>query len=207
MKNLEDYAIAYTKPESALLSEIAKDVQNKPGSQMLSGPLVSQFLKMLIKMTAAYRVLDIGTFTGYSAVSMAEALPENGLVISIESSQPTLEAAKSYFAQSLHAQKIRPILGEALEVLPQLSETFDLIFIDADKSKVIEYYELALSRLKSGGIIVIDDVLWRGEVLEVAPADKRAVAMQKLNQHILEDNRVENLILPIRHGLNLVLKK
>jgi caffeoyl-CoA O-methyltransferase len=205
-QDIEAYAACYSRPESELLAQISADSKNMTGAQMLSGPLVAGLLRLLIKLSHAKTVLDIGTFSGYSALSMAEALPENAKLITIESSAATLNLAKSYFEKSLHHSKIETYLGNALEVLPKLTETFDLIFIDADKNKILEYYELALSKLRSGGIMLIDDVLWRGEVLEAEPVDKRARAMHSLNKHIVQDSRVENLLLPIRHGLNLLIK-
>ncbi|MDF2529375.1 MAG: methyltransferase [Gammaproteobacteria bacterium] len=203
---IETYAAFYSSSDSALLQQLANDTKAMTGSQMLSGRLVGQLLRILIKLRQAKTVLDIGTYTGYSALSMAEALPQDGQVITIESSKPALDIANKYFTQSQHASKIKPMLGEALELLPQLSGSFDLIFIDADKLRILEYYEHSLAKLNSGGVMVIDDVLWRGEVLEPEPSDKRAQVMQKLNQHILQDHRVENLLLPLRHGLNVVLK-
>ncbi|MDO8954335.1 MAG: class I SAM-dependent methyltransferase [Gammaproteobacteria bacterium] len=204
---LNDYAMAHTCAESALLQKLISDTEQKPGAHMLSGRLVGQLLAMLIKTSQAKTVLDVGTFTGYSALSMAEALPEDGRVFSIESSSPTLEIAKSYFAESPAGSKIHCCLGDAITILPSLDELFDLIFIDADKNKISEYYELALAKLRTGGLLIIDDVLWRGEVLEAEPSDKRAKVMQVLNKHILNDPRVENVLLPVRHGLNIVFKR
>lgn len=201
-----EYSLLHTSPESELLQKIARETQKRAGSQMLSGRLVGAFIQFLIKTSAAKRVLDIGTFTGYSALTMAEALTDDGKVITIESSQPVLEIAQTYFAESPHQHKIQAVLGDALAYLASGTEIFDLIFIDADKSKIKEYYEQALSRLRAGGVLVIDDVLWRGEVVDENPSDKRAQAMKSINEIILNDPRVENVLLPIRHGLNVVRK-
>jgi len=204
---LNEYASLHTQAESPILQKMLADFQNKPGGQMLSGRLSGQLLRFLVKMNRVQRALDIGTFIGYSALTLAEALPEKGQVITIESSKPTLELAQSYFAQSAYNNKIISLLGNAFDLIPGLDGEFDLIFIDADKNKILEYYELGLCKLKPDGIMVIDDVLWRGEVLQAEPHDKRAKAMKQLNQFILHDSRVENLLLPIRHGLQLIVKR
>jgi caffeoyl-CoA O-methyltransferase len=206
-KEINDYAVSHTQPESNLLQVMQSDIENTPGANMLSGRLLGQLLRLLIYISQAKKVLDIGTFTGYSALMMAEALPPDGKVLTLESSEPTLAKAKAYFAESACGHKIITQCGNALEIIPTLEDDFDLIFIDADKNRIMEYYELALTKLRVGGVMVIDDVLWRGEVVLDNPSDKRAKIMQQLNHFIVSDNRVENLLLPIRHGVNIVLKR
>jgi predicted O-methyltransferase YrrM len=199
------YAEQHSTSESTLIQQLVADtLQHKTGSHMLSGRTVGQLLKFFIQLGCMQTVLDIGTYTGYTALMMAEALPESGKVITIDSSPESFVFAKRYFAQSSHQHKIIPHLGPALNFLPNLTDTFDLIYIDADKANTQHYYELCLTKLKTGGLIIVDDVLWYGEVLQ--PDNKRATAMQAFNAYVHQDPRVENVILPIRHGLNVIRK-
>jgi caffeoyl-CoA O-methyltransferase len=176
---------------------------NSSGAHMVSGPLVARFLQILIKLTKAQTVLDIGTFTGYSALSLAEAIPDDGKVYTCDHDAVILSTAQQFFAQSAVGQKIEVIVDDALVFLEKTPVIFDVIFIDADKKRLKDYYEAALKKVKAGGALIIDDMLWRGEVM--APSSERAKAIASLNQYIAQDARVINVLLPIRHGLQLII--
>ena len=198
----------YCEKESTQDSKTAQSIleytkANSFGAHMVSGPLVARFLQVLIKLTKAQTVLDIGTFTGYSALSLAEAMPDIGKVYTCDHDAKILTTAQQFFNQSIKGQKIEVIADDALAFLETTSVIFDLIFIDADKKRLKEYYEAALKKIKTGGAIIIDDMLWRGEVM--APASERAKAIAGLNEYIAQDARVINVLLPIRHGLQLII--
>ena len=203
---LENYCGLFSSEESETLKTIRlKTTEEFSASQMVCGPLVANFIQSLIKLNQASRVLDIGTFTGYSAVAMAESLA--GIeVITLEKSKEAFDFAVSMFEMSTHAQSIHPRLGEAMDLLETLSGEFDLIFIDADKASTLKYYEWSLSHLSPRGVILVDDVLWYGKVLDPT-SDKRAFSMHRFNEYLKADSRVFHVLLPIRHGLQMILKK
>ncbi len=178
---------------------------NSSGAHMMSGPLVARFLQILIKLTKAETVLDIGTFTGYSALSLAEAILDRGKVYTCDHDAEVLSIAQQFFDQSALGQKIVVIKDDALTFLENTSLLFDLIFIDADKKRLKDYYEAALKKIKTGGALIIDDMLWRSEV--IAPTSERAKAIASLNEYIAQDSRVINVLLPIRHGLQLIIAR
>jgi caffeoyl-CoA O-methyltransferase len=174
---------------------------------MLIGPHEGALLAMLVRLSGARRVLEIGTFTGYSALCMAEALPGNGRLITCEIRPRHAEISQSFFKRSPHGHKIRLRLGPALETLASLSHAtkFDFVFLDADKENYVNYYEAVLPRLRSGGLIVADNVLWSGRVL--VPKKKTDRAVVKFNKHVLRDPRVECVMLPVRDGVSLIRKR
>lgn len=207
-QEIQNYCMSNSSLESDVLSEIKKYTQNIPGSKMLSDRLIGMQLQSYIRALQATCVVDIGTFTGYSTLSMAEALPENGVVISCEKNPNALKVARQFFQKSAHNHKIQIKLQTALQCLTELTDKkCDLIFIDADKLPIKSYYEIALRKIKTKGIIIVDDVLWYGKVLEESPEDKRAQAMKKFNSYVTQDSRVDNFILPIRHGLMIIHPK
>ncbi len=207
-KKIEEYCLRHTSTGSKLLQELEKYTRRYcDDSQMLIGPHEGALLAMLVRLTGARRVLEIGTFTGYSALCMAEALPKNGRLITCEIRPKHAEIAQTFFDRSPHGRKIRLRLGAALETLADLpaSATFDFVFLDADKENYVNYYEAVLPRLRPGGLIVADNVLWSGRVL--APKKKTDRAVVRFNKHVCRDPRVECVMLPVRDGVSLVRKR
>jgi caffeoyl-CoA O-methyltransferase len=205
-KNIEQYAFDRTAPEPDLLRRLEEETYAKmewPG--MLTGRLEGRLLKLLVQLSGARRVLEVGTFTGYSALSMAEGLPEGGLVVTCELAPKHADFAKAFFDASPHGRKIEIRMGPALETLAKLAGPFDFAFIDADKENYSAYYERCVELVRSGGLIVVDNTLWSGKVL--APADAGTAAIDTLNRRIASDSRVENVLLTVRDGIQLVRKK
>jgi caffeoyl-CoA O-methyltransferase len=205
-EGIHDYAISKSEPTPALLDELMNETRHKMTSwQMLCGPLEGRFLKMMVLLSQATRILEIGTFTGYSALSMAEALPENGRLTTLDIDPEAVSFAKKYFQRSEHGRKISVMQGPALESLKSLSGPFDMAFIDADKVNYPNYYEAVLPKIKQGGIIITDNVLWGGAVLNPKTEDDRAIT--QLNDIISKDDRVDRVLLTIRDGVFLVRKR
>jgi len=207
-KKIEDYCLRHTSPRGKLLWELEKYTRRHcEDSQMLIGPHEGTLLAMLVRLIGARRVLEIGTFTGYSALCMSEALPKNGRLITCEIKPRHAEIAQSFFKRSPHGRKIRLRLGPALETLSGLprSAKFDFVFLDADKENYVNYYEAVLPRLLPGGLIVADNVLWSGRVL--APKKKTDRAVVRFNKHVRRNPRVECVMLPLRDGVSLVRKR
>jgi caffeoyl-CoA O-methyltransferase len=206
-KKIEDYCLHHSSPRGKLLHELEKYTRRHcEDAQMLIGPHEGALLAMLVRLGGARRVLEIGTFTGYSALCMAEALPKNGRLITCEIRPKHAEIAQTFFDRSPHGRKIRLRLGAALETLADLpaSATFDFVFLDADKENYVNYYEAVVPRLRPGGVIVADNVLWSGRVL--APKNKTDRAVVKFNKHVRRDPRVECVMLPVRDGVSLIRK-
>lgn len=201
-----NYVYEHSSEESELLQELVRATNKElEYSEMLSGRVVGNLLKMLVRLTGARRVLEIGTFTGYSSLSMAEVLPEDGEVITCDMNERYQRIAKSFFRRSEHGSKITQKMGPALETLETLGGPFDLVFIDADKNNYPEYYEKTLPMVKTGGMIVVDNALWSGKVVD--PPDENARAIDRLNKRIAEDDRVFQVLLTVRDGLNVIVKK
>jgi caffeoyl-CoA O-methyltransferase len=204
----EEYALQFSTPTDALLQEIEKyTLQNHPHSNMLSGPVQGKVLEMISKMIKPDRILEIGTFMGYSALCLAKGLTAKGELHTIEIRKEDAAISKNYFSKSLYDKQIILHEGNALEIIPALNETWDLVFIDADKVNYINYYELTLPRLKKGGFLLADNVLFHGEVLEENIPGKNAKAIHSFNEHILNDERVEHVIVTVRDGIMLIQKK
>lgn len=202
-KEIEWYALKMTTEESEQVKElIALSDHELEYIDMLSGNLVGQMLKMLIKISGAKRILEIGTFTGYSAVMMSEALPEDGEIITIEMNLRYQKLAEDHFKKFDTQNKIRLLKGNAQELIDELEGKFDLIFLDADKVSYSFYYEHALKKLNPGGLLVVDNVLWDGTVLD--PPDHKAEALDEFNKKVMEDERVEQVLLPVRDGLTII---
>lgn len=203
---IEEYAESKTQPTNALLTELHKATHEEMDyPQMLTGPIEGSFLRLMVQITGAKSILEIGMFTGYSALSMAEGLPADGTVTTLEINPKCIQFAKKYFDKSEHGKKITVKEGPALDSLSALSGPFDLVFIDADKGNYKNYYEAVLPKLKSGGIILIDNVLWSGAVLDPKTEDDKAI--DDLNQHVAKDNRVDKVLLTIRDGVYFIRKK
>jgi caffeoyl-CoA O-methyltransferase len=202
---IEEYAERHSKPLSDTHAKLWLETFSKtrnPG--MMVGAIEGAFLKMLVRMTGARRILEIGTFTGYSALAWAEALPRDGRVVTCDVNREAVAIAKRYFAQSQHGHKIEVKLGPALESLKVLTGPFDICFIDADKVNYGAYYDACMELVRGRGLIVLDNMLQGGRVL--SPNDGSAKAIDGLNQRIRRDARVENVLLPVRDGIMLVFK-
>lgn len=203
-----DYATSFSEPTDELLKEIEDFTLNHHAhSNMLSGPLQGKLLEMLSKIVRPKLILEIGTFTGYSALCLAKGLQPDGFLHTIELRDEDATISQNYFAKSSHSSQIVLHRGNALEIIPQLKETWDLIFIDADKTNYINYYELTLPHLKSGGVILADNVLFHGDVLKENISGKNAVAINAFNEHVAKDERVQQVIITVRDGLMMILKK
>jgi predicted O-methyltransferase YrrM len=203
-----DYATSFSEPTDELLKEIEDFTLNHHAhSNMLSGPLQGKLLEMLSKIIRPKLILEIGTFTGYSALCLAKGLQPDGFLHTIELRDEDATISQNYFAKSSHSSQIVLHRGNALEIIPQLKETWDLIFIDADKTNYINYYELTLPHLKSGCVILADNVLFHGDVLKENISGKNAVAINAFNEHVAKDERVQQVIMTVRDGLMMILKK
>ncbi|MDX2188480.1 MAG: O-methyltransferase [Bacteroidota bacterium] len=207
-KKLSDYAELHTTPESALLQQINRDTHaNVMMSRMLSGHLQGRVLAMFSAMIQPKYILEIGTYTGYSAICMAEHLNENGKLISIdinEELRPRIQKNWSSFSKS---NQMELMIGNAIEIIPTLNYTFDLVFIDADKINYANYFDLVIDKVRSGGFIIADNVLWSGKVVENPdPKDKDLQSILKFNAYIQKHDAIENVLFPIRDGL-MVMRK
>jgi caffeoyl-CoA O-methyltransferase len=205
-ERIEEYAEAHTTPPDPLLAALAEETRATMDSpQMLTGTIEGRFLELLVFASGAQRVLELGTFTGYSALSMAAALPEGGRIDTCDIEPKHVEVARRYIARSPHGSKIRIHLGPALDTIAQLEGEFDLVFIDADKPNYASYYEAVLPRLARRGLIAIDNTLWSGRVLD--PEDDHSKAIAALNDRIVADERVIAVQLTIRDGVTLVRRR
>lgn len=207
--NIDEYITQHSDAEPAYLSKINRNTHLKIiNPRMLSGHLQGRVLAMFCQMIQPERVLELGTFTGYSALCMAEALPDNGVLHTIECDDELEDFILENFAGSVHGKKIRLHIGDALTVIGQLDETFDLVFIDADKREYLAYYEAVLPKLSTGGFILADNTLWDGKVVQkVVPNDHQTIEIMKFNDFVAADTRVEKVMLPLRDGLTIIRKK
>ena len=204
----EAYAKIYSTPEDPLLKSIADEtIATHPESQMLSGHLQGKFLEFFSILLKPRNVLEIGTFTGYSALCLVKGIEEDGKLHTIELREETAAVARANFARSNEKDKIILHTGNALAIIPDLREQWDLVFIDADKTNYIQYYQLVLPRLRKGGVILADNVLFHGEVLEKPVKGKNAKAIQAFNEYVAQDDRVDRIMLTVRDGLFLIRKK
>lgn len=205
-KKLGDYCALWSKEESPLLKEINRQTHLQTLlPNMLSGHLQGMFLSMISKMIAPKCILEIGTFTGYSAICLAEGLSENGILHTIEVNEEMEPMISDIFEKSENKYKIKLHIGDAKTIIPDLNEMFDLVFIDAAKLEYAQYYDLVFPFVKLGGWIVADNVLWSGKVVN-EKHDKDTTAIHGFNEMIKNDSRVENFILPLRDGLNIIQK-
>ena len=206
-EEIEQYAEEHSSPLHPLLEELIEFThKNTDLPQMLTGRVEGNFLKMLVEISGAKRVLEIGTFTGFSALMMAQGLPEDGELITIEINPEYADMAKSFIERAPWGNKIKILVGNAKNLLEEFEEgSFDFIFIDADKSAYPFYYEKCIKLVKKSGIIAIDNTLWEGKVLE--PPDNRSKAIAKMNEMIRKDQRVDKVLLTVRDGIFLVRRK
>lgn len=205
---IESYCTAHSSSPSPLLTEIHDyTTGNCADAQMLIGPLQAAFLQLLVRVSGARRILEIGTFTGYSAIAMAEALPADGKLLTCEVDPKHAEIANGFFKRSPHGTKISLQFGPALATLDRMpaEPPLDLVFLDADKENYVNYYEKALPRLKAGGLIVADNVLWSGRVLK--PQQESDRALVQFNERVQSDARVDCVMVPVRDGVSLIRKR
>jgi len=205
--DIQAYADAHTSPESDLLHHINRETHLhvlKP--RMLSGHMQGRFLALLSKLVRPSSILEIGTYTGYSAICLAEGLQPNGKLITIDKNEELEPRVKNHIAQSAFARQIDLKIGDALAILPTLNETWDLVFIDADKENYLNYYNLVVNNVRTGGLIIADNVLWSGKVIDPRATDHDTAMIREFNDFVHHDPRVTNLLLPIRDGL-MVLQK
>ena len=202
------YATLFSEPTDSLLQEIEQfTLNNHAHANMLSGPLQGKVLEMLSKLVRPKYILEIGTFTGYSALCLVKGIQPGGALHTIELREEDATIAQNYFTKSSHKDQIILHRGNALEVIPTLDCTWDLIFIDADKTNYINYYDLTLPVLKKGGVILADNVLYHGDVLTENITGKNAKAIHAFNEHIAKDERVQQVIFTVRDGLMMIIKK
>lgn len=206
---IEAYILSHSDEEGDLLRALNRDANvNLLRPRMLSGHLQGRLLKMFCRMMRPRRVLEIGTYTGYATLCLAEGMEEGGLVHTLEINDEMEDFIQKYLARSPHCDKVRLHIGDAMQIIPQLDETFDMVFIDADKRLYSAYYDLVFPRVRQGGLILADNTLWDGKVVdEVAPTDKQTLGILRFNEKIKADDRVEKVILPLRDGLTLIWKK
>lgn len=206
-EEMEQYCSSFSSPESKLLVEINRQTHLRTALPvMLSGHLQGRVLSMLSHMIKPKNILEIGTFTGYSALCLAEGLQPGGQLISIDQNEETMEIAQHFIEQQSDFH-IELMIGNAKEIVPTLQKTFDLVFIDADKQGYEEYADLVFDKLNQGGYILADNVLYHGDVLDLKTAGKNARAMHSYNQKMTSDKRFENVLLPIRDGILVSRKK
>jgi caffeoyl-CoA O-methyltransferase len=202
---VEAYAEEHTTPDGELFARLAAETHEKTTApQMMVGRLEGRFLGSLVRMLRARRVLELGTFTGYSSISMALALPSAGRVITCDVNEETTAIARRYAEEAGVADRIDFKLGPGLETIAGLDGPFELVFIDADKPNYVNYYEATLPLLAEGGLIVVDNTLWSGRVADDSDDDANTQAIRALNDRVLEDPRVQNVLLTVRDGMNLV---
>lgn len=203
-----DYVIRHSTAEDEILNGLYRETNLKTVyPRMLSGHIQGKFLEMISFMIRPSRILEIGTFTGYSAICLARGLSDNGLLHTIDINDELIEMASKYFTLAGLQHKIRIHTGDACEVVPGLNECFDLVFIDGDKEQYLQYYEVAFAKLRTGGFILADNVLWGGKVLpDCLDKDKETKGIRNFNSIIVNDPRIEKLLLPLRDGIYLLRK-
>jgi caffeoyl-CoA O-methyltransferase len=207
-QEIDRYCCTHSEDENDLLKRINRETHVEVlQPRMLSGHFQGRVLSMLSKMIQPKRILEIGTYTGYSALCLVEGLSSDGKLVTIDVNEELVNRVKGYFNASEYAKQMEYILSPALEVIPTLKEEWDLVFIDADKQNYIAYYELVLPLVKPGGYIILDNVLWSGKVADPEKNDKDTVLLRELNTIIHADDRVEEVLLPIRDGLMIARKK
>lgn len=203
----ENYAAKFTTNVQPVEREVLDFTYTQhPHAHMISGNLQGKFLEFISGLFQPKRILEIGTFTGFSALCLAKGLSADGQLHTIELREEDAETARGFFSKSSQSHQIHLHIGDAKQIIPQLEETWDLVFIDADKVSYIEYYELTLPLLKTGGIIIADNVLFHGQVLLPEITGKNATAIHSFNQHVADDNRVEQVMLTVRDGIMLIKK-
>lgn len=206
---IDEYILQHIDDEGDYLKALYRDTHLKLlYPRMASGHLQGRMLKMFVKMIRPRQILEIGTYSGYSALCMAEGLPDEGMLHTFEINDEQEDFTRPWLENSAYSDKIRFYIGDALERVPKLGFTFDLVFIDGDKRKYIDYYEMALNTLSDGGYMIADNTLWDGHVLEDHPHNKdlQTIGIKAFNDLVGQDKRVEKVILPLRDGLTIIKK-
>lgn len=203
---IEAYAASHTEPVGPVLEALREETfSSVPRAQMQVGAIEGTFLRMLVQLVGAKRVVEVGTFTGYSALCIAQGLPEDGELVTCDVNAETTAMARRYWDQTPHGKKIRAVVAPALETLAGLEGTFDLAFIDAEKTGYDGYYEALLPKIRQGGLLVIDNTLWSGRVLDPQTGDDHAIVA--FNAKVAADARVEKVLLTVRDGMTLARKR
>ena len=206
--SLFDYVVKHSQAEPPLLTELTRETHLKVlKPRMLSGPLQGRFLSILSKLISPKRILEIGTFTGYATLCLAEGLAKDGRIDTLDINEELTDFQRSFFDRSTWGKQIHQHTGNALELIPQLNKTYDLIFIDADKKNYLNYLELVLPKLRSGGLLLSDNVLWSGKVLEeTQKKDEDTRVLKEFNKLLSSHTELETVLLPLRDGLTISRK-
>ncbi len=209
IKALDQYILNHIDAEDPLLSELDRETNlTVLGARMISGHLQGQVLSMLSKMIRPKYILELGTFTGYSAICLSKGLQKDGKLITIEIDDELESLAQKYFAKAGLQNKIEQHIGSALDIIPQLKPGFDLVFMDADKREYVQYYNLLMDKMSNGAYLIADNTLWSGKVLDEPKADDhQTIGILEFNERIKNDTRIEKVILPLRDGMTLIRKK
>ncbi len=204
-ENIDNYVVNHSQQEPSILKELSKETWQKVlNPRMISGAFQGRVLSMISKLINPKNILEIGTYTGYSALCLAEGMKKNGVLHTIDKNEELEELQSNFFQKSAYKNNIKQHVGKALEIIPKIEEKFDLVFIDADKSNYINYFNLIIDKMNSGGIILSDNVLWSGKVVEkLNPKDIDTKTLLAYNQLLNNDSRIETVLLPIRDGLTI----
>lgn len=205
-KEFNIYISEHTSPEDMLLQELTRATHlHAMQPRMLSGHIQGKLLELISKMISPVNILEIGTFTGYSAICLAKGLAENGILHTIDINDELRYIAEDFIGRSAVSDKVKLYTGDALQIIPAIEETFDLVFIDGDKREYTAYYDAVIGKVRKGGFIIADNVLWSGKIFEeVKPNDKYTIELIRFNDMIQNDSRVENLLLPLRDGMMII---
>lgn len=204
---IEEYLEQHTTPMDEVLHELYRETHlHAMNPRMASGPVQGRFLQLLCQLMQPKKVLEIGTFTGFATICMARGMASDGLLTTIEANEEYEGIIRKYLAKAAVADRVKLIIGDAKEVIPTLEGGFDLVFIDADKISYPSYYDLMIEKLNPGGVVLADNVLWEGKVLNVGTKERDTKAIQAFNDKVQNDPRVENVLLPLRDGLMMVRK-
>lgn len=208
-QEIDDYVVQHSAKEPELLQKLNRETNQKVlQPRMLSGHYQGRILSMISKLVNPRNILEIGTYTGYSALCLAEGMKSDGILHTIDINEELFDLQKKYFEASSYGKQIKQHLGDATEIIPTLKEEFDLVFIDADKPNYPTYFDLIMDKLKPGGIIISDNVLWSGKVVEpVKEDDESTKALLEYNNLLAEDERLETVMLPVRDGLTISRRK
>ncbi len=207
-RKLEQYITEHSTPEDQILEDLYRQTHIRfVNPNMASGHLQGKFLEMISKMISPENILEIGTYTGYSAICLSKGLKQRGKLITIEINDELTDFAGSYFVKSGAASSITQLTGNALDIIPSLNIMFDLVYIDGDKREYINYYRIIIDKVKPGGFIIADNVLWGGKILEKETVDPQAKGVIEFNEMIRNEKNIEEVIIPLRDGLMLIRKK